>query len=54
MFIYTATLEPSLLVTWHSNEYSEVLTSKKLVLFNGVVRKREDNLQVQLFKAKEL
>lgn len=25
MFIYTATLEPSLLVTWHSNEYSEVL-----------------------------
>ena len=36
------------------NEYSSVLTSKKLVLFNGVVRKREDNLQVQLFKAKEL
>ena len=24
MFIYTATLDPSLLVTWHSNEYSEV------------------------------
>ena len=35
-------------------EYSDVLASKKLVLFNGVVRKREDNLQVQLFKAKEL
>ena len=36
------------------NEYNEVLRSKKLVLFNGVVRKREDNLQLQLNKAKEL
>ena len=36
------------------NEYKDVLRSKKLVLFNGVVRKREDNLQLQLNKAKEL
>ena len=35
-------------------EYQHVLNSKKLVLFNGVVRKREDNLQLQLDKAKEL
>ena len=36
------------------NEYKEALKSKKLVLFNGVVRKREGNLQLQLNKAKEL
>ena len=36
------------------SEYKLVFDSKKLVLFNGVVRKREDNLQLQLNKAKEL
>ena len=36
------------------NGYKDVLRSKKLVLFNGVVRKREDSLQLQLNKAKEL
>ena len=35
-------------------EYSSVLNSKKLVLFNGIVREREGNLQLQLYKAKEL
>ena len=35
-------------------EYKNVLESKKLVLFNGVVRTRENNLQLQLNKAKEL
>ena len=36
------------------NEYKDVLEYKKLVLFNGVVRKREDIIQLQLYKAKEL
>ena len=36
------------------NEYKNVFDSKKLVLFNGTVRKREDNLQLQLYRAKEL
>ena len=35
-------------------EYSNVFSSKKLVLFNGVVRMREDKLQLVLNKAKEL
>ena len=35
-------------------EYSSVLNSKKIVLFNGIVREREGNLQLQLYKAKEL
>ena len=36
------------------NEYGSILASKKIVLFNGVVREREENLQLQLYKAKEL
>ena len=35
-------------------EYKNVLESKKLVLFNGIVRCREGNIQLQLYKAKEL
>ena len=35
-------------------EYGLILNSKKMVLFNGVVRDREGNLQLQLSKAKEL
>ena len=36
------------------SEYSFILDSKKLVLFNGIVREREGKLQLQLAKAKEL
>ena len=36
------------------SQYKKVLTSKRLVLFNGIVKKREENLQLQLYKAKEL
>ena len=35
-------------------EYRSIFDSKKLVLFNGTVREREGNLQLQLLKAKEL
>ena len=36
------------------NEYKVVFASKNLVLFNGTVRERDGNLQLQLNKAKEL
>ena len=35
-------------------EYSFIFESKKLVLFNGIVKEREGKLQIQLIKAKEL
>ena len=36
------------------NAYKEVFESKELVLFNGVVRKRDEQLQLQLDRAKVL
>jgi DNA polymerase-3 subunit alpha len=35
-------------------DYKFIFTSKKLVLLNGLGRMREDNIQLQLYKAKEL
>ena len=35
-------------------DYQGVLSSKKIILINGFVRERNDTLQVQLERAKEL
>ena len=36
------------------NNYKDVFDSKELVLFNGLIRKRDDELQLQLDRAKIL